>query len=99
MNRALFIAVMLIAAPVAATESAFPNKPGKKPAPRLVVGAQSGAASAAPTDVVVGAGPQSGQSGMGDYGFVATATSGSFQPKRSVGYDPAVRLGNKRPNS
>ena len=99
MNRALFIAVMLIAAPVAATESAFPNKPGKKPAPRLVVGAQSGAASIAPADVVVGAGAQSGQTGVGDYGFVAPTISGSQRQKRSVGYDPTMRLGNKRPNS
>ena len=48
MNRALCIAGLLIAAPVAADESTFPNKPGKKPEARIVIGVQSGATTAPP---------------------------------------------------
>ena len=56
MNRALCIAGLLNAAPVAADESTFPNKPGKKPEARIVIGVQSGATTAPPPDIVVGAG-------------------------------------------
>ena len=89
---------LLIAAPVEAGDAAFPNKPGKKSAPRVVIGAQSGATTAAPADIVVGATSRSGAVGRGDYGFVASRRLGAT-PKRAVGYDPAVRFGNKRPNS
>ncbi len=96
MIRALSILILLTAAPAMAYISAFPNKPGKKPEPRFVVGAQGGATAAAPADVVIGAGARSGAAGRGDYGFVAPQLQGPDR-KRAVGYDPAARLGNKRP--
>ncbi len=99
MKRALGILCFLIAAPALASEGAFPNKPGKKPKARLVVGAQSGVAGKAPEDVVVGAGVHGARTGGGDYGFNAPAFREPSARKRSVGYDPAARLGNKRPNS
>lgn len=99
MNRALCILCILIAAPAGAYESSFPNKPGKKPRVLLVVGAQSGATTKAPEDIVVGAGARSVQTGSGDYGFAAPRLQQRSEPKRAVGYDPSVRLGNKRPHS
>lgn len=99
MKRTLSILCILIAAPGWASDGAFPNKPGKKPLARLVVGAQSGAVTKAPKDVVVGAGVQGARTGGGDYGFNAPALRLRSAPKRSVGYDPAAHLGNKRPNS
>jgi len=99
MKRALCILCILIAAPAGAYDSAFPNKSGKKPKARLVVGAQSGATTASPEDIVVGAGGQGARTGRGDYGFVAPVRPQQTEPRRAVGYDPTARLGNKRPNS
>lgn len=98
MLRTLCIFGTLIAAPVGASDNAFPNKPGKKPNVRLVVGAQSGATTKASKDIVVGAETQGARTGRGDYGFVAPAFSESSAPEYSVGYGPANRLGNKRPS-
>lgn len=99
MKRALGILCIFIAAPGWAYDGAFPNKPGKKPKALLVVGAQSGATTKPPDDVVVGAGVQGARTGGGDYGFNAPAFRQRSAPKRSVGYDPAAHLGNKRPKS
>ncbi len=108
MKRALCILSILIAAPAGAYDSTFPNKPGKKPKAQLVVGAQSGATTKAPEDVVVGAGARGGQSGRGDYGFAGGFGRGGFvgggpakpkPPPRAVGYDPNRRIGNKAPSS
>lgn len=99
MKRALGILCIFIAVPGWAYEGAFHNKPGKKPKALLVVGAQSGATTKAPEDVVVGAGFQGARTGRGDYGFNAPAFRRQSAPKRTVGYDPAAHLGNKRPNS
>ena len=99
MFRIVCMIGMFATAPVWAEDSAFPNKPGKKPAPRLVVGAQSGAATAPPQEIVVGAGARNGVSGQGDYGLTTVRPLESPAPKRSVGYDPTARLGNKQPSS
>ncbi len=104
MKRALCSLCILIAAPAGAYDSAFPNKPGKKPKAQLVVGAQSGATTKAPGDVVVGAGARGGQSGRGDYGFAGGGFVGGRPaapkpPPRAVGYDPNRRIGNKAPSS
>lgn len=99
MNRALCIAGLLIAAPVAADESTFPNKPWKKPEARIVIGVQSGATTAPPPDIVVGAGSGAAKTGTGDFGLIAPTPLRPSTPKRSVGYDPAARFANKRPTS
>lgn len=99
MKRALCILSILIAAPAGAYESAFPNKEGKKPKVRLVVGVQSGATTKAPEDVVVGAGAQSAPSGRGDYGFIAGEPATPKPPPQAVGYDPKRQFGNKAPSS
>jgi len=98
-KRILCIIIVAIAVPVWASESAFPNKPGKKSAIQLVVGVQSGAATAPPEDKFVGADANSTKTGAGDYGFVAPAFQRNLKPKRRIGYDPAVYLGNKRPKT
>ena len=96
MIRAVSILILLTGVPALAEISGFPNKPGKKPEPRFVVGAQSGVTAAASSDVVIGAGARSGGAGQGDFGFVAPERRG-LKRKPAVGYDPAARLGNKRP--
>ncbi len=81
MFRVLCMMGLLIATPAGASD--FPNKPGKKPETRLIVGA----------------GASGGKTGGGDFGLIAPAPLKKATPKRSVGYDPAARLGNKQPNS
>lgn len=99
MIRALCTLIPLIAAPAMAETSAFPNKPGKKPEQRFIIGAQSGAMTTAPKEFTVGAGTIGGQSGGGDLGLVTPTPLREKKTKRSVGYDPSARPGNKRPSS
>ena len=95
----VLVAASTVAAAAAAGETAFPNKPGKKPQPRLIVGAQSGATTAPPEEIIVGAGLRNGGEGSGDYGLITPTPLKPASPKPTVGYDPYARLGNKPPSS
>jgi len=98
----LSLAVLsLVAAQQAlASDSAWPNKPGKKPEARLVVGAQGGAAAPKRSEVVIGAGGVAKPGSKGDLGFTSSEpVLQTSPPRRAVGYDPSQRIGNKAPSS
>ena len=99
MFRVLCMTGLLVTAPAEAEASDFPNKPGKKPEARLVIGAQSGATTAPPEEIIVGAGLRNGGEGSGDYGLITPTPLKPASPKPTVGYDPSARLGNKPPSS
>ncbi len=94
-------ALSLAVAPQAlASDSAWPNKPSKKPEARLIVGAQAGSAAPKRSDVVIGAGGVAKPGSQGDLGFTSSEpVLQSSQPRRAVGYDTSRRIGNNAPSS
>ncbi|MEM7268992.1 MAG: hypothetical protein AAF401_07040 [Pseudomonadota bacterium] len=92
--------IAIISAPSAAwAEPLYPNKPGKKPAEPVTIGARIGPDAGPAPKFVIGASGKVG-SGTGDYGFVGTGAA-AHEPKgkAEIGYRPEGRFANKSPGS